>query len=100
MNPQSCERVDSRTDRSPELDNWHPDSGPLVVLHAAIATAAVVGFFAAVSQPFAWLNVVQALLCATIAALLCVGSSNFGAARAERAVEPVLSRRPAALHRK
>ena len=97
MNPSSSGRNDSRA--SSELEGWQPNTGPIALLHVAIASAAVVGFFAAMAQPFGWVSALQATLCVAIGAALWTASPKVDAAqRTERAPARVLARHPAALH--
>jgi len=94
MNPYSSGRNDSRA--SSELEGWQPNTGPIALLHLAIASAAVVGFFAATAQPFGWASALQATLCIAIGASLWAASPKVDSEqRTERAPAPVLARRTA-----
>jgi hypothetical protein len=97
MNPYSPGHNDSRA--SSELDGWQPNTGPIALLHVAIASAAVVGFFAAVAQPLGAASAIQAMLCIAIGVALWAASPKVDVEqRTERGPARVLARRPAALH--
>lgn len=63
-------------DGSQQTDGWQPVTGPAVLVQTAIATTAVVGFFAAASQPFSWLAVLQAFVSAAIGLSLWLSSAS------------------------
>ncbi len=60
-------------------DDWQPVMGPTVLIQAAIATTAVVGFFAAASQPLSFLAVLQALVSVAIGAALWTSGTSSAA---------------------
>jgi len=94
MNPSAPGRNDFLASAEPE--GWHPSAGPIALLHVAVASAAVVGFFAAVAQPFGWPSVLQAILCIGVGAALYAANPEFDAEQlTERGPARALVRPPA-----
>lgn len=65
--------------RQPPDSAWSPSAGPIALAQVAMTCTAVVGFFAAASQPLGWLSAAQALLCAAMGALLWFAESDYRA---------------------
>ena len=58
-----------------------PFAAAVVFLEVIVASAAVVGFFQAASQPFGWQAGVQILSCAALGALLWAADAKLNADR-------------------